>query len=351
MKTVTRQLMSTRVFTLLAAVLLGVTPTVSAQWLKHPTPGIPRTDDGKPNLSAPAPRTADGTPDLAGLWEAGPNGQSDFTPANALPWAQDIAKRRELNPASDGWSTLCLPPGPMISFTGPMRIVQTPQLVTMLYENSNNFRQIYTDGRHLPHDPNPTFQGYSVGRWEGDTFVVETIGFNDRSLVGRPAYPHTEALRTIERYRRRDFGHLDLQMTVDDPKAFMRPWTITTQLQFNPDTDLLEYVCNENEKSRQHFVQPKDTSEIRVDPVVLAKYTGKYEVMTPRGKSQATVTVDGDQLMIEVLGMGSGRMIPQSPTMFQFRGAVIEFVANETGEVTHLIAHAVEGDFKGPRIR
>jgi hypothetical protein len=343
--------MSTRVLTFLVAALLGVTPTVSAQWLKHPTPGIPRTADGKPDLSAPAPRTADGKPDLSGLWEAGPNGNSDFKPADALPWARDVARRRELDPASDGWATLCLPPGPMISFTGPMRIVQTPQLVAMMYENSNNFRQIHTDGRHLPTDPNPTFQGYSIGRWDGDTFVVETIGFNDRSLVGRPAYPHTEALRTTERYRRRDFGHLDLEMTVDDPKAFTRPWTITTELRFDPDTDLIEYVCNENEKSRQHFVHPLDTSEIRVDPVLLAKYAGTYEVMTPRGMSKATITAEGDQLMIEVPGMGGGRMLPQSPTMFQFRGATIEFVANENGEVTHLIAHAVEGDFKGARLR
>ena len=181
--------------------------------------------------------------------------------------------------------------------------------------------------------------------------MINTVGVTDQSWLDKAGHPHSVDARIEERYTRIDHNHMQMVVTVDDPKAFMRPWTITTQLQFNPDTDLLEYVCNENEKSRQHFVQPKDTSEIRVDPVVLAKYTGKYEVMTPRGKSQATVTVDGDQLMIEVLGMGSGRMIPQSPTMFQFRGAVIEFVANETGEVTHLIAHAVEGDFKGPRIR
>jgi hypothetical protein len=351
MKMVRRLFMTTRAFVLAVAALLGVTSTTTGQWLKHPTPGVPRTADGKPNLAAPAPRTADGKPDLSGLWEAGPNGHSDFTPADALPWGREVAKRRELNPASDGWATLCLPPGPMISFTGPMRIVQTPQLVAMLFENSNNFRQIYTDGRPLPKDPNPTFQGYSIGRWEGDTFVVETIGFNDRSLVGRPAYPHSEALRTTERYRRRDFGHLDLEMTVDDPKAFTRAWTISTQLVFQPDTDLLEYVCTENEKSRQHFVQPQDTSEIRVDPAVLAKYAGVYEVMTPRGMAKATISVEGDQLMIDVPAMGSGRMIPQSATMFQFRGAMIEFVPNEKGDVTHLIAHAVEGDFKGPRIK
>ena len=116
------------------------------------------------------------------------------------------------------------------------------------------------DGRGLPKDPNPTWQGYSVGRWDGDTLVVDSIGFNDKSMVGRPGYPHTEALRVTERYRRRDFGHIDLQMTIDDPKAYTRSWTIHTELVLEADTELLEYVCNENEKSRQHFVQPSTSS-------------------------------------------------------------------------------------------
>ena len=322
------------------------------QWLTHPTVGIPRTADGKPNLSAPAPRTMDGKPDLSGLWHAGPKFDSGFTPPDAQSWAQAKVRERDANPAADSWSTLCLPPGPMISFSGPLKIIQTPHLVTVLYEVPNNFRQIFMDGRALPNDPNPTWQGYSVGRWDGDALVVETIGFNDKSLVGRPAYPHTELLRITERYLRRDFGHIDLQMTVDDPKTFARSWTMTTELLYDPDTELLEFVCNENEKDRQHFVQPTSTqtSEIHVDPAVLAKYAGVYEVMTPRGNSTATISVEGDQLMAEVIGFGSGRMIPQSPTMFAFRGAVVEFVANENGGVTYLIVHAVEGAFKGPRI-
>jgi hypothetical protein len=237
----------------------------------------------------------------------------------------------------------------MISFTGPMRIIQTPQLVAMLYEIPNNFRQIYTDGRTLPKDPNPTFQGYSIGRWDGDTFVVETTGYNDRSLVGRPPYPHTEALRTVERYRRRDFGHLDLQVTVDDPKTFTRAWTMTTELLFDADTDLLEYVCNENEKSRQHFVRP-EISDVQVDPAVLARYAGAYDIKGPRGGSRATVVLEGAQLMMTVPAMGTARLIPQSATTFLFRGAVIEFVSNEQGEVTHLTVRAVEGEFRGQRV-
>ena len=337
---------------MLAAVVL-ISPTGTAQWLNHPTPGIPRTADGKPNLSAPAPRTSDGKPDLSGLWHAGPKYESDFKSSDALPWAQARSRERESNPAADSWSTLCLPPGPMVVFSGQFRIVQTPVLHTVLYEVPNNFRQIFTDGRALPTDPSPTWQGYSVGHWDGDTFVVQTVGFNDRSWIGRPGYPATEALRVTERYRRRDFGHIDLQMTFDDPKAFTRPWTVTTELLFDADTELLEFVCNENEKSRQHFVQPTSTSSapVRVEPAILAKYVGVYQVTTPRGETKATLTVQGDQLMADVPGIGSGPMTAQSATMFAFRGAIIEFVPNEKGDVTYFIAHVVEGDFKSPRIQ
>jgi hypothetical protein len=335
----------------LAVALLAVS-SAEAQWLTQPTPGLPRTKDGKPHLSAPAPRTADGKPDLSGLWHAGPKYDTDFKPTDAQAWAQSSARERANNPATDSWSTLCLPPGPMIPFSGPSRIVQTPLITTVLYEVPNNFRQIFSDGRALPKDPNPTWQGYSVGRWVGDTLVVETIGFNDKSFVGRPGHPHTEALRVTERYRRRDFGHIDLQITFDDEKTFTRPWTVTTELLFDADTDLLEYVCNENEKDRQHFVQPQSTSsaEIHVDPAVLAKYAGIYQIATPRGLTKATITVQGDQLMIDVPGRGSGRMVPQSATMFLFLGASIEFVPNEKGEVDYLVVHVVEGDIKGPRL-
>src|SRR5262245_48541665 len=152
--------------TLLALVLL---PSIGgAQWLKEPTPGIPRTSDGKANLSAPAPRLANGKPDLSGLWNADRKFDTDFKTGDALPWAEAIHKQRQDNPAADSWSTLCLPTGPMIAFSGPMKIVHTPQAVTVLYEVPNNFRQIFMDGRSLPVDPNPTYQGYSIGRWDGD---------------------------------------------------------------------------------------------------------------------------------------------------------------------------------------
>ena len=333
------------------SVLTLLSASTSAQWLTQPTAGIPRLPDGKPDLSAATPRSADGKPDLSGLWRAGPKWDSDLKQADVQQWAQEQARQRLANPASLSWSVLCLPPGPMITFTGPLKIIQTAHIVAVLYEVPNNFRQIFLDGRSLPRDPNPTWQGYSIGRWEGETLVVESNGFNDKSWLGRPGIPHTEALRVTERYSRRDFGHMDVQITFDDPKSFVRPWTATTELLYDPDTEMLEYVCNENEKSVQHFVQPQDAPAINVDPATLAKFTGVYQMMTPRGMANATVTVDGGDLMIDVPGFGSGRMVPQSATMFQFRGAALEFVSDEKGDVTHLIAHVVEGDFKGPRIR
>jgi hypothetical protein len=199
------------------AVTALVTTGAEAQWLHHPTPGIPRTSEGRPDLSASVPRTLDGKPDLSGLWRAGGKYQSDLKHSDVRPWAQEQAKRHAANFYSDRWAVLCVPPGPMINFSGPLRLLQTPLMLAMLYEVPNNYRQIFTDGRELPRDPNPTWQGYSVGQWDGDTLVVETTGFNDRSMVGRPPYPHSEDLRVTERYRRRDFGHIELQMIIDDP--------------------------------------------------------------------------------------------------------------------------------------
>jgi hypothetical protein len=344
-------LQNSRVAVLVAVSVLTLLSTTSAQWLTQPSAGIPRLPDGKPNLSAPAPRSVNGTPDLSGLWHATPKWDTDLKDSEVQQWAREQAQQRLANPASLSWSVLCLPPGPMVTFTGPLKIVHTPQLVAVMYEVPNNFRQIFLDGRSLPNDPNPTWQGYSVGHWDGDTLVVESNGFNDKSWVGRPGFPHTEALRVTERYRRRDFGHMDVQITFDDSKTFARPWTATSELLYDPDTEMLEYVCNENEKSLQHYVQSKDVPAITVDSALLAKYAGVYQMMTPRGMANATVTMDADHLMIDVPGFGSGRMVPLSTTMFQFRGVALEFVSNDKGEVTHLVAHVVEGDFKGPRIK
>lgn len=152
----------------------------------------------------------------------------------------------------------CLPPGVVLSYTAgaPFRIVQTPELVVLLYEYANSFRQVFMDGRKLPTDPQPTWVGYSVGRWDNDTLIIETTGFNDRTWLDGIGHPHTDALRVTERLRRRDAGHLELQVTIDDPKAYEKPWTASMSATLATNTEVMEYVCAENEKSLQHMVAP-----------------------------------------------------------------------------------------------
>ena len=208
------------------AIILCVTSmSLTAQWPNRPTPGMPRTSDGKPDLSAPTPRAADGKPDLSGVWVVR-NGSfyltSDLKPTDIRPWAATVYKQSEDSFRRDSDGIQCLPPGPKAGIgvgPFPVKIVQTSNLVLVLYEYEIIFRQIFTDGRALPEDPNPTWMGYSVGRWDGDTLVVTTAGYNDRTTIDLAGHPHTEALRMTERYHRRDVGHLDVQVTLDDPKA------------------------------------------------------------------------------------------------------------------------------------
>ena len=216
---------------MLTALLL--TTTVVAQWLNYPTPGVPRLPDGKPDFSAPAPRTADGKPDLSGIWSgAGPsyrfNIAQDLETKDIHPWAEALFIQRVRDARMDSPLSKCLPVSvPYHNFFNLTRIVQTPALVVMLYESANvPPRTVFTDGRDLPKDPNPTWFGYSIGRWEGDTLVITSAGFNDQGWLDSSGHPQTESLRLTERLRRRDFGHMDYEITVDDPKVFTRPFTI-----------------------------------------------------------------------------------------------------------------------------
>ena len=220
----------------MAVVILTVLVTpLEAQWLDYRTPHIPRTADGKPNLAAPAPRTADGKPDLTGLWEVfSPDTAignvllrkpGDLQPADIQPWVQALLQQRAENFGIDNPRYKCLPDGPNYSTEqGFKRILQTPSMIAILQEDLT-FRQIHMDGRALETDPNPSWMGYSVGRWEGDTLVVESNGFNDRTWLIQ-GYPHTEAMRMTERFRRTDFGHLVIAVTFDDPKAYNKAWTL-----------------------------------------------------------------------------------------------------------------------------
>jgi hypothetical protein len=255
--------------------LLMVTAPADAQWLGHPTSGIPRTRDGQPDLSARAPTTREGKPDLSGIWlpASGPGGTkgigetlrspyflditADLKPEEVpfQPWASAEYKRRVERHSQDDPTARCQPTGVPALDTYPMpyKIIQAATLIVVLHENNTDFRQIFMDGRSHPVDPNPTWMGYSIGSWEGDTLVVDSIGFNDQSWLDRSGHPHSESLHVIERFRRLDFGHMDIQITIDDPKTYTRPLTFTQPQALLPDTELLEHFCTENEKDVAHF--------------------------------------------------------------------------------------------------
>jgi hypothetical protein len=332
----------------LAAVLL-LPVSLGAQWLDWRTPEIPRTADGKPNLTAPAPRTADGKPDLSGVWRVEPNPfrfaliQKLEDEAIFRPPAQAVFQKRVVDFRRDDPITNCLPGGPSDMLSGTYRIIQSPAVVALLYENgTGRHRQIHTDGRALPVDPNPTWLGYSVGRWDGDTLVVESAGFNDRTWLDRAGHPHSEKLRVTERFRRVDFGHVEYGITFDDPETLTRPISLSLSVSYQADTDMLEAVCNENSRSRLVGTQ---RAGVPVDAAVLARYQGKYAfgsgsrvVAGFMGMNQTVTLVDG-RLYLNALPM-----IPLSATMFESTGAVAQFVLDANGAVSRLVLGQTEGE-------
>jgi len=332
--------------------------TLSAQWLNQPSPGIPRTADGKPNLSATAPRAADGKPDFGGIWGMNPgaygNVAADLKPKDIQPWAEALSNQRAGNFGRDDPSSLqCLPEGPRTNLDAPImeKFIQTPGVLVVLVENLS-FRQIFLDGRALPKDPDPSFMGYSTGHWDGDTLVVESTGFKDRTWLDVAGHPHTEALRITERFRRRDFGHMKIAETIDDLKVFNKTFTITIQATLVPDTDLLESVCAENEKDRQHLVgttsDPKPAA-IKVATDVLARYVGSYEFAFPENPTVPgtyNVTMTGGELFMDTEGKDKTPLTPVSEAVFYLRNARIEFVRDARGAVTHFTRTWVEGDLE-----
>jgi len=325
--------------------------TAAAQWLKYPTPGTPRLPDGTPNLLAPAPRTADGKPDLSGVWRgAGPlyrfNIAQDLKPEDIQPWAETLRQQRVQDFRKDSPLARCLPVSvPFLNFFNLTKIVQTPGLIVILYESPNSpHRTVFTDGRDLPKDPNPTWLGYSVGRWEGDTLVVTTAGFNDKAWLDSAGHPQTESLRITERLRRRDFGHMDFEMTIDDPKVFTRPFTVKKERLLEPDTELLEDVCD-NERDAIHL--SGDTG-IRLSPELLATYAGVYELAPGR---EVVVIVTGDMLFVQGLNEPKLPLLVQSETQFMSTAnpTGYEFVKDAQGKVTHLMVRGAAGDRKAVR--
>jgi hypothetical protein len=251
-----------------------------AQWPTHRAAGAPRTADGKVDLNAPSPKAADGKPDLSGVWEVQRSGTgqaivgpevsplqrtSQFWNIGAgidgdlplQPWAADLRAKRVADASKDNPDAHCLPIGltQLHNHPQPRKIIQTPSLIVILYEANGGIRQIFLDGRPLPaNDPQPWWYGYSTGKWIGDTLVVETSGFRDAGWLDVNGAPLTEQAKMTERFRRVNYGTLEIEVSVDDPKAYTRPWTAKKmQQRLLPDEELIEFVCAENEKSSAHF--------------------------------------------------------------------------------------------------
>jgi hypothetical protein len=247
---------------LAALLLLAPLLPVSAQWLNLKDDNVPRNADGKPNLTAPAPHRADGKPDLTGIWNPEPPMLRDVTKnlkpdeVQMQPAAEALFNRRKTGSLSaTDPDANCLPQGvPKIDATpAPFKILQEPNVIVFLLEAFDQFRQVFTDGRALPKDPNPQWFGYSVGKWEGDTLVVQSSGFNGKAWLDQVGHPSSEAMRVTERFHRRDFGHMDVTATIDDPTNYKKPWSFTQPLTLMVDTDLLEDVCNENNVDIRHL--------------------------------------------------------------------------------------------------
>jgi hypothetical protein len=249
---------------------------LAAQWLNYPTPGLPRAANGTPDLSAPPPRTADGRPDFSGIWKAEENrpcpaeGCDDMRINREFldigwkipgglpyqPWAAELARTRTADLRKDDPQSKCLPTGIVRTHTTPLyrKIVQTPGLLVILNERNASYRQIFTDGRPPPVDPRPAWNGYSTGRWEGDALVVETRGFRDGIWLDAKGSPVTEGAVIVEQFRRTSVGRLDVEITVDDPKAYARPWSTSLIQVLAPDTELMDYICLENERDVPRLV-------------------------------------------------------------------------------------------------
>jgi hypothetical protein len=254
-----------------AALAAVLSPSLSAQWPLYPA-GVPKGPDGRPDLAAPAPRTADGKPDLSGVWNASPGGPqrnalqagrpplATFGNAGAgfpeglpfQPWAVELQKKRAAENGLNNPDGLCKPQGPLQYHLDPQprKVVQTPQQILIIFESNYGLRTIYLDGRTLPPhgEPQPFWHGYSVGRWEGDTLVVESNNFHDDGWLDARGSPYTEALKVTERYRRVNYGQLEIEFTVDDPKAYTKPFTVRVDQRIAADgSELIEFICHENQ--------------------------------------------------------------------------------------------------------
>jgi len=252
--------------TLLTAVVLSgaMAATVAAQWDSYPAKNVPRTPDGKVDLKAPPRRTADGKIDLSGFWmPTNPvkhllNLAADLPPGSVplQPWAEKVYQERIETNGKDHPGVRCWPSGipEKLNIPDGLKVIQTPDVMIFLHESRTIYRQVFTDGRPLPKDPQPAWMGYSIGRWEGDSFIVDTIGQNGKTWLDMRGLPGTDALKVTERYTRPTVGHIDIDVTIDDQKAYTKPWSVKLSWSLQPDIELIESICEENNKDLPHMV-------------------------------------------------------------------------------------------------
>jgi hypothetical protein len=317
-----------------------------AQWLNQPTPNIPRTADGKPDLAAPPARAADGHPELSGIWTN--RGIAYAPPDNVLtPAAKELVRAREENYFKDRPFFQCLPSGPEVK-VGSKRFNQSPTLITIMYEDLS-YRLIFMDGRTLEPDPERTWMGYSVGRWDGDTLVVDSFGFSDRSWLDARGLPHTEALRLTERYRRSTIGRMEVDVTATDPGMYTAPLTASYTMTLQPDTEMIEAVC---ESEQEHWVGRQSDIEqgaVTVAPNVLASYVGVYSgLWVDRPRTVRATLVDGTLYVNGLVGERV-RLVPHSDTYFMSTDGLTYQFGGEGGAITYMIERHVSGDWKYTR--
>ncbi|MSO81854.1 MAG: hypothetical protein EXQ53_00960 [Acidobacteria bacterium] len=332
-----------RLFLAALTLMVGTIPA-GAQWLDRATPGIPRTPDGKPNLTAPAPRGSDGKPDLTGVWN-GPDPAPRPDPADIQPWVKDLVRPRQEEFFKTRPAYQCLPSGPEAErFGGWKRILQTPGAIAILNDDLT-YRVIFMDGRELEANPAPSWMGYSVGRWDGDTLVVDSVGFNDKTWVSRRGLSHTEALLMRTRYRRPDVGHLQVEVTFTDPAAYAKPWGFTATMALAADTDMLESVC---ERSSDHWSGRSDAA-VHVAPEVLAGYVGVYKGIYQGNPRTVEISLSDGQLFATV-GGETQRVFPRTQTLFE-SGLGYQFIVGDKGVATDVVEIHVSGGYRYPRQR
>jgi|MEHZ01.4.fsa_nt_MEHZ011111275.1_44 hypothetical protein len=359
--------MQQRLVTLI--ILLLISFQVSAQWYSLSTPGIPRTADGEPDLNAPVTRTADGYPDLTGLWLPVAATGSLYDPEKIQKWALEEMAKSATNFYANDSRFRCLPSGPGsktsgLGAGGIRRFVQHPTSFAILNFDMT-YRQIFMDGRDLETNPFPSWMGYSVAHWEGDTLVVESNGYNDKTWLHRGGLPHTDRLRITERYHRKDFGHIELEVTYEDPGTFTEPVQAFIELEYAADTQMYETICNESSRGNSSNwigeIQQAEEKVVDVPEETLDAYVGTYKgIWLGRQITAQFLLEDGEMYLERTSYSGAGgntpsvryELIAQSENAFDCScGLGFIFTVDDEGVATEVSEVHVSGAWAFERVR